>query len=80
MPISTYDSSNDMDWDLIGTIVIISALVIIFGSLGYLVLVDAPVTKANIENLGCTELKEYIADKEKFWGYAEHRYTWTCEK
>ena len=79
MPISIHEPSNDM-WDVIGAVVVISALIIVFTSLVYLVFVDAPTTRMNIENLSCGELKEYIADKGKFWGYAEHRYTWTCEK
>jgi len=74
-----HEPSNDQ-WDLIGVIVLISALAIVFFILGYMSLVYTPTTNAMIENLSCGELIDYIADKEKFWGYAEHRYEWTCEK
>ena len=73
------EPSNDT-WDLIGAIVLISALVIVCVMFGYMSWVYTPMINVNIENLSCGELIDYIADKEKFWGYAEHRYTWTCEK
>lgn len=71
--------SNDT-WDIIGAIVLISTLVIVYVMFAYMAWVDVPRTEANIESLSCGELIDYIADKEKRWGYAEHRYTWTCEK
>jgi len=73
-------SSRSIDWDLFGMIGIVLLLVTLFGILGYGVLVFEPATNAMIENLSCGELIDYIADKEKLWTYAEHRYTWTCEK
>lgn len=79
-PIFRLHEPSNESWDLIGIIVLISSLVIVFGILGYVVLVDTPTTHAMIEKLSCGELIDYIADKEKFWGYAEHRYEWTCEK
>jgi len=74
----TYVPSNNT-WDLIGLIVLISALAIILVIVLWMTWVDVPTTNAMIEKLSCGELIDYIADKEKFWGYAEHRYTWTCE-
>ena len=79
MPISIHEPSNDT-WDLIGVIVLISALAIVLVIVLWMTWVDVPTTNEMIENLSCGELIDYIADKEKFWGYAEHRYTWTCEK
>jgi len=74
-----HEPSND-HWDLIGVIVLISALAIMCMMALYMALIVTPTTNANIESLSCGELIDYISDREKYWGYAEHRYTWTCEK
>lgn len=74
-----HEPSNDT-WDIIGIIVLISALTIVCGILLWVTVVDMPNTNAMIEELSCGELIDYIADKERLWGYAEHRYEWTCEK
>lgn len=79
-PIAHIHNSSHIDLDLLGMIGIVLLLVILFGVLGYGVLVFEPATEEKIEQLSCGELIDYIADKERLWGYAEHRYTWTCEK
>ena len=35
-------------------------------------------TRTLIEGLNCMDLAEYIADKNKEYNYAEHRYEWLC--
>ncbi len=74
-----HEPSNEQ-WDLIGIIMLISTLAIVLMIFLWMTWVDLPNTDEIIENLSCGELIDYIADKEKRWGYAEHRYTWTCEK
>lgn len=79
-PLAHIHEPSNAQWDLIGIIVLISALAIVLVMVVYMAAVVTPTTNAMIDNLSCGELIDYIADKEKFWGYAEHRYTWTCEK
>jgi len=74
-----HEPSNDT-WDIIGMTVLVSALAIVLVAFLWMMWVDVPTTNEMIENLSCGELIDYIADKEKRWVYAEHRYTWTCEK
>jgi len=34
--------------------------------------------RADINNLNCGQLAEYVADKSYEYDYAEHRYEWLC--
>lgn len=60
---------------------ILIGIIVLIGVISVLISIDNSVAEPvyqNIERFGCTELAEYIADKNERYSYAEHRYTWLC--